>query len=166
LGFPDEERRAGFHGVSLGIRVSAAWYDRIRDVAAVVAVADQVQVLFFGYGDFPSAVRLAGVGTDRLTHAEEDSSGVAIGLKEDGRCAAPAGAGGLGDLPVARSTLTRGRQVLPYHGFYPRETNTPSPWMSCVNTVTARAIPLRCRPKAKISYNEYRTTVHAGSLHG
>ena len=73
--------------------MSAAQDDCIRNLVAFVADADQVQVVFLGYGEFEVAVRLAGVGTDRLAHAKEDRMGAAIRLLDNDCSVAATGTG-------------------------------------------------------------------------
>jgi hypothetical protein len=78
--------------VSLQNWMSAAQDDCVRNFVAFVADADEVEIALARRAEL-SWIRLAGVGADRLTHAEEDRAGAAIGLVDDNRGVAVAGTG-------------------------------------------------------------------------
>ena len=73
--------------------MSAAQDDSIRNFIAFITYADQVQVVFLDCAEFGVAVCLAGVGADRLSHAEEDRASAAIRLLDYDRGVAAAGTG-------------------------------------------------------------------------
>jgi hypothetical protein len=57
--------------------MSAAEDDGVRDLVSFVAYANQIQVPLARCAEL-SWICLAGVGTDRLAHAEEDRAGAAV----------------------------------------------------------------------------------------